>query len=147
MSTSGETHAFLTREQAWWTSARLAGLSAKGTSINNLGEVAGVSSVAGSGLNHLFLYTHGDMRDLGTPVRGESFNTAAINDQGEIVGSAINSSGVPASFIHRGNFIRKAAIPRWGSQRRRRDCRWANIVANGSSHAFVLYVVTEGRST
>ena len=72
----------------------------------------------------------------------DSFNTAAINDHGEIVGSAMNSAGVPASFIHRGNSFEELPFLAGGINNSG-DIVGGNIVANGSSHAF-LY--TGGRS-
>jgi probable HAF family extracellular repeat protein len=131
----GDTHAFLYTGSGLVDIGTLGGSFSEGLSINNLGEIAGISSVSASGPNHLFLYTQGAMRDLGT-LNGESVISAAINDRGEIIGAVINSAGMGTSFIYRGNGFEKLPLGAGGIN------NWGVIVggktvANGSNHAFV----------
>ena len=111
----------------------LGGTYSEGTGINDLNEIAGVSSVTGSSLNHLFLYAKGHMSDLGT-VAGESFVNALINNRGEIVGSATNSKGVETSFIYRGHSFEKIPLIA-DSLNNSGEIAGSYTAANGSSHA------------
>ena len=60
------THAFICQESGLVDIAPRGGTYSEGTGINDQGEVAGVRSVAGRSLNHLFLYAQGHMRGLST---------------------------------------------------------------------------------
>jgi probable HAF family extracellular repeat protein len=132
MCNLGDTHAFSYAGAGLVDIGTLGGTFSQGTSINNLDQIVGISTVAGSTLNHVFLYAQDHMYDLGT-VPGESFVNAIINDRGEIVGSTGNSS-----FIRRENRFKKLpflarSINNSGA------IVGGNVVANGSSHAF-LYI-------
>jgi 6-phosphogluconolactonase len=133
----GATHAFTYSGSSLVDIGTLGGTFSQGTSINNLDEIAGISTVAGGSLSHLFLYAQGHMRDLGT-LAGESFVNAAINDREEIIGSALNSTGVPTSFLHRENGFEKLPFIAGGINNSG-DIVGAEVVANGSSHALLRY--------
>ena len=71
------------------------GGSTSGTAINNTGQVTGESN------GHAFLYSTGQMTDLGTVPGYTSSSGNAINDSGQIAGSASRGSpvfGVPDPF-------------------------------------------------
>jgi probable HAF family extracellular repeat protein len=80
----GSTHAFIYQGSGLVDIGTLGGTFSTGTSINNLGEIAGISTVASGSANHLFLYAQGHMQDLGTSPAG-GVATAVINDRGEIL--------------------------------------------------------------
>ena len=128
-------HAFVYQGSGLVDIGTLGGTYSEGTGINDLNEIAGVSSVKGSSLNHLFLYAKGHMSDLGT-VAGESFVNAAINNRGEIVGSAINSAGAGSSFIYRGRSFEKIPLIAAGLNNNG-EIAGSHTAANGSSHASV----------
>jgi len=79
----------------------------------------------------------GHMNDLGT-VSGESFVNAIINDHGEIVGTAVNSVGAATSFIRGATGFKKLPLIA-GGLNNGGVIVGSNVVANGSSHAF-LYI-------
>jgi probable HAF family extracellular repeat protein len=126
-------HAFVYQGFGLVDIGTLGGTYSEGTGINDQNEIAGVSSVAGSSLNHLFLYAQSHMRDLGG-VAGESFINAAINNRGEIVGSAINSAGTESSFIYRGHSFEKIPLVAAGLNNNG-HIAGSYTAANGSSHA------------
>jgi 6-phosphogluconolactonase len=128
-------HAFVYQGSGLVDIGTLGGTYSEGTGINDLNEIAGVSSVKGSSLNHLFLYAQGHMRDLGT-MAGESFVNAAINNRGEIVGSAINSAGTESSFIYRGRSFERLPLLA-NSLNNSGDIAGSSTAANGSSRASV----------
>ena len=137
MCNLGDTHAFYYAGAGLMDIGTLGGTFSTGTSINNLDQIVGISSVATSSLNHLFFYAQGHMYDLGTPA-GQSVVGAAINDHDEIIGSAVNSTGVAASFIRRANGFEKLSFIA-GGLNNGGDIVGAKVVANGSSHAYILY--------
>jgi probable HAF family extracellular repeat protein len=126
-------HAFVYQGSGLVDIGTLGGTYGEGTGINDQNEIVGVSSVAGSSLNHLFLYAQGHMRDLGT-VAGESFINAAINNRGEIVGTATNSAGTESSFIYRGHSFEKIPLVAAGLNDSG-HIAGSHTVANGSSNA------------
>jgi probable HAF family extracellular repeat protein len=107
--TCGNTHAFLYAGAGLKDIGTLGGTYSEGTSINNRGEIAGISTVA-NGAMHLFLYAQGHMRDLGTAA-GQTFASAALNDRGEILASTAGSGGVGPSYLYRNNFFFKLPFP------------------------------------
>jgi probable HAF family extracellular repeat protein len=105
----GNTHAFLYTGAGLADIGTLGGTYSEGTSINNLGEIAGISTVT-NGATHLFLYTQGHMHDLGT-ASGQTFVSAALNDRGEILASTAGSGGVGVSYLYRNNTFFKLPFP------------------------------------
>ncbi len=97
----GNTHAFLYTGSGLEDLGTLGGTYSEGTSINDRGEIAGISTLA-NGATHLFLYTQGHMRDLGT-AGGQTFASAVLNDHGEILASTAGSGGVGSSYLYRNN--------------------------------------------
>ena len=87
------------------------GGSTSGTAINNTGQVTGESN------GHAFLYSTGQMTDLGTVPGYTSSSGNAINDSGQIAGSASRGSPVFGFLIpfRRPPFsIATARLRRWG---------------------------------
>src|SRR3954453_9060978 len=69
-----------------------------GSSINNAGQVTGYSFTS-DGAQHAFLYSDGQMTDLGT--LGGSYSTAyGINDAGQVVGSSTTPTGAGHTFLY-----------------------------------------------
>jgi len=69
-----------------------------GTGINNLGQVVGYSFTAVAD-SHAFLYSNGQMSDLGA--LGGSWSQAfAVNDSGQVTGTAQTPAGEPAVVGH-----------------------------------------------
>jgi probable HAF family extracellular repeat protein len=62
--------------------------------------VGSLAVVAGAATTHAFLYANGVMTDLGT-LGGASSEARALNDRGEVVGSAQNAAGQPRAFLWR----------------------------------------------
>ncbi|AWG45842.1 MULTISPECIES: PEP-CTERM sorting domain-containing protein [unclassified Massilia] len=68
-----------------------------GSAINNAGQLTGVMPVPGG--SHAFLYTNGDVRDLGTLGGTRSFGYA-LNDRGMVTGDASPASGAGHAFVY-----------------------------------------------
>jgi probable HAF family extracellular repeat protein len=65
----------------------LGGLISGVSGLNDSGQIAGTSDLAGDQTAHPFLWAHGSMRDLGT--LGGSFGAANwMNDNGEVIGGS-----------------------------------------------------------
>jgi probable HAF family extracellular repeat protein len=72
------------------------GAVAYANGINSAGQVAGYSSFSPlDGHGHAFLWDHGVMNDLGTLPGGTYSSASAINDLGQVVGTA-DAAGTPS---------------------------------------------------
>lgn len=84
----------------------LGGLNSVAEDINERGEVAGSSTIAGDvpfqGVWHAFIWSNGKMRDLGAPPGGDQVMALAINLPGDVVGY-YNRSGGQRAFLYRHN--------------------------------------------
>jgi probable HAF family extracellular repeat protein len=68
-------------------------------SVNDRGQIVGISGVAGSGAFHAFLWKKGKMSDLGTLPGGVYSLPNTINDRGQVVGFSIDASGNNTAVI------------------------------------------------
>ncbi|WP_221054536.1 VPLPA-CTERM sorting domain-containing protein [Methylomonas koyamae] len=103
--TAGDaTHAFLYSNGAMQDLGTLGGTYSAASGINASGQVVGNAYTAGdAAASHAFLYSNGVMTDLNTLIAANSGWTlqlaAAINDQGQIVGSGINAQSKIHAFL------------------------------------------------
>ncbi|HEY3275848.1 MAG TPA: hypothetical protein VGJ94_04445 [Syntrophorhabdaceae bacterium] len=80
----------------------LGGYSSSGASINNLGQIAGSSDIfTDSTETRAFLYEKGVMKNLGTPAGATTSWATAINNKGQIAGTAFFPNSDPAVAHHR----------------------------------------------
>jgi probable HAF family extracellular repeat protein len=71
-------------------------------SINNQGQVVGVSDLPGDKTFHAFLWTRSTgMQDLGTVAGDVASLAIAINDAGDVVGASLDQQFNPRAFIRR----------------------------------------------
>jgi probable HAF family extracellular repeat protein len=76
------------------------GTSSLAWAINNGGQLVGESTIAlGNETRHAFLYENDEMFDLGT-LGGSTSRATAINNLGQIVGEAANSSNKAHAFLY-----------------------------------------------
>ena len=86
-----------------WTNGKMTGLGSLGgteghaDSINNRGQVSGVSNLAGDQTQHAFLWSDGIMQDL-TPANDWSY-PEGLNDNGDVVGAVFNVDGSQFAFL------------------------------------------------
>jgi probable HAF family extracellular repeat protein len=78
----------------------LGGRNSQANAINNLGEVAGASDIAGNGASHAFVWTDIDgMIDLGT-LGGTNSVAYGMNDLGQVIGdSQVASDAADRAFV------------------------------------------------
>jgi probable HAF family extracellular repeat protein len=76
------------------------GTLSEATGINNAGQVVG-DSYAASRPVHAFLYSGGQMQDLGT-LGGQSSAAVGINNAGQVIGGFETASGGFDSFLYSG---------------------------------------------
>jgi probable HAF family extracellular repeat protein len=92
-----------------WTNGTMTGLGTLGgteghaSGINNRGQVAGSSKLAGDETQHAFFWSQGAMQDL-TPANDYDSGSHALNDQGEVVGEMFNGDSWDA-FLWTGGVL------------------------------------------
>jgi probable HAF family extracellular repeat protein len=129
-------------------------ISSQATGINKAGEVVGNTFIpAGNNqtLYHAFLYTGGQMQDLGTLGGGVSEATG-INDAGQVAGTSLTTQSNEDPFIYSGAQINDLgtlggqATFANGINNSGQVVGWANVFTNGigNVHAF-LYSVGQMR--
>ncbi|WP_018986979.1 HAF repeat-containing PEP-CTERM protein [Methylophilus methylotrophus] len=77
--------------------------ASRANDINDHGQVVGRGTF--NGAQRAFLYSNGNVLDLGT-LGGASSTATAINNRGVIVGSSLNSSGANRAFIYENGVMR-----------------------------------------
>jgi probable HAF family extracellular repeat protein len=99
-------HVFLTNRNQMRDLGTLGGTFADARTINNRGEIVGLSSLPDDSAYHPFLYTDGSMKDLGT--LGGSFGVAGwINDASVAIGASTTSGDVALrGFIWKDGLMR-----------------------------------------
>jgi probable HAF family extracellular repeat protein len=81
-----------------------------GYGINNAGQVTGISFTP-TGTYHAFLYSNGQMLDLGT-LGGPTSQAYGINDAGQVTGTADAASGAYHAFLYsNGQMMDLAQLP------------------------------------
>jgi probable HAF family extracellular repeat protein len=98
----------------------LGGMNSFGRAINERGDVAGGSMIPGDKIYHAFLYTGGQMTDLGKPKGYDSSYALDVNDHGQIVGG-LNGIGEDGSeaFLYEDGVMHPLGIPHgWSSTAR-----------------------------
>jgi probable HAF family extracellular repeat protein len=80
--------------------------------INNLGDVVGYGW-PNSAIDHAFLYSGGEMVDLGTLGGGPSDTSVAwaINDAGQVVGNSTTSNGHSYAFLYAHGKMKSLGVP------------------------------------
>lgn len=119
----------------------LGGTNSYGESINDHGQVVGISDIAGGG-SHAFSYENGVMTDLGT-LGGNQSEAYSVNNNGVIVGRSQNASGDPIGFVYQ-NGQMHALGTLGGSESSANAISQNDIIvgsatnANGDRHAVVF---------
>jgi probable HAF family extracellular repeat protein len=88
--------------QGYITSGGITTYFGQGTAafaINNVGQVAGMTA-QGDGTYHPFLYSNGQLIDLGLLAGAHSATARAINDLGQVVGGGINDPYGSRAFFY-----------------------------------------------
>jgi probable HAF family extracellular repeat protein len=89
----------------------LGGIVAGGNAVNDAGTATGYSSLPGNDVFHAFRWSNGNMLDLGTlPGFHDSFG-AALNERGDVVGSAANGSAVRAFAFEGSSLLNLGTLP------------------------------------
>jgi len=104
-------HPFLWTDDKMVDLETLGGTIAVANGINNRGEVAGASTLAGDQIIHAFLWDEGKLEDLGN-LGGNSLEVIGFNETGEMVGK----SDLPSSQIHHAFLAQKDGMTDLGTQ-------------------------------
>lgn len=84
----------------------LGGTNSAAYDINNGGQVAGLSSLAGNPSTHAVLWDYGTIKDLGHLNTHSGSQAYGINDAGQVVGRSLDTTGsMTATLWDQGNII------------------------------------------
>jgi probable HAF family extracellular repeat protein len=75
------------------------------SSVNDHGQVAGTAFLPGNTVQHAFFFDGQVVRDLGT-LGGATSSAAALNEAGQVAGSAATASGATHAFLYDGSTLR-----------------------------------------
>jgi len=89
----------------------LGGTLAFASAINNRGQIAGASTLAGDSTFHAFLWNKGKLTDFGT-LGGNFVEVIGLNEAGEVVGKA----DLPASLTYHAFLAKNGAMTDLGTQ-------------------------------
>jgi probable HAF family extracellular repeat protein len=93
----------------------LGGTISQAFSINDGGEVVGLSTIApGNNQGYLFLYRHGQMTNLGAGNFSKPVGNIQINNHGDMIAFALSDGD--ASLIRRGKVVDVGSLAGLGSQ-------------------------------
>jgi probable HAF family extracellular repeat protein len=98
------THAFLWESGTMQDIGTLGGTCSFDRALNNRGQVAGHSTLAGDQIVHPFLWDHGTMTDLGT-LGGSTAHVFAMNDAGDAGNSALPGDAGRHAVLWRNGMI------------------------------------------
>jgi probable HAF family extracellular repeat protein len=110
-STPNQTTGIPTMDPFLWNDGRMIDLGTLGgtlgstISLNNRGQVVGISNLPGDNFAHGFLWDGSALKDLGT-FGGDTSEADSLNDAGEVVGSA----DFPGDQLHDGFLWRKGVM-------------------------------------
>ena len=118
ITATGQTHAFLYSNGQMMDLGTLGGFSgsfaSEGFGINNLGQVTGegyITPNAAPNALRAFLYSNGQMIDLGTLPGGFSAAGMGINDLGQVTGKADTAVGIHAFLYSNGQMMDLGTLP------------------------------------
>jgi probable HAF family extracellular repeat protein len=80
----------------------LSGATSAAYGVNNAGDVVGFKQYGAGGPEHAFLYSGGQIQDLGTLPGGAGSGASGINNVGQVVGSSGASGGNYHPFLYSG---------------------------------------------
>ena len=113
-----------------------------GYGINNAGQVVGFFTTSAY-IHHAFLYSDGQMEDLGTLLENNYSVAYGINNAGQVVGQADNGSGALHAFLYSaGQTIDLGTLPGGTSSQANGINNAGQVVgwsatASGATHAFL----------
>src|SRR5215207_401119 len=110
--------------------------------INDSSQIVG-RSITSSGSSHAFLYSGGQMKDLGTLPGDIKSGAADINDSGQILGYSLTSSGGLRTFLYSGGQMKDFSMLSGGTDVVARSINNTGQIVgesnsnSGSQHAFL----------
>ncbi len=116
------------------------------TSINNAGQMVGVSYTSSGAVARAFLYANGQINDLGT-LGGSDSSAYAINNVGQVTGDSNTSSGTVQTFLYSNGQMTTASSLADSSGRGLNDVGQVVGLASpsGSSNVYHAFLYTDGQ--
>jgi probable HAF family extracellular repeat protein len=102
----GQAFLYSITDSAFTNLGTLGGASSFAAAINQSGQVAGYSELAGGAGPHAFLYEGGAMHDLGVLPGDNSSYATAINNAGQVVGYSMMAADPGRAFLYSNGAMR-----------------------------------------